>query len=844
MKLLICESPGKLSTLKKILGKDWVIKASMGHVTELASGGHHNWGFAIESGKVLCEYELRGDRAKGVVKDLRELAKKAETVFLAMDPDREGEAIAWHLAQQLRLKKNQYQRMCFTQITKKAVLTAAEQTRTLDLDLVHAQMARQCLDKMVGYEVSPLLWRSTGGKSAGRVQSATLHILCEREREREKFVASDYWVLKSVYSEGFEATLHKYALDQKDGDGDETSDEAQQVLSQEKAAEIEKIARESEHLIEKIEIKEEARRPPPPLMTSSLQQLAGARCKFSPKHTMKVAQELYEGLREGEGLITYMRTDSVALSAEFIEETRQWLGQYNGALVPEKPQVYASKAESQGAHEAIRPTDVTLTPDKAKNILSSDQWKLYTLIWERAVASQCRAARLSKSKIVTVAATTTWVAKGLVVLEKGYLEFWNNISNEESLPPLSQGQKLSLQDVKVEKKQTMPPPRFTEPRLIQEMEKRGIGRPSTYASTVTTLKEREYVTLEKETLIPTELGMETDLVLFETLPELVSSEFTAKMEKSLDDIAEGQCEWESYVIGFNESYLSPGVLKAAEVLKERNISVKAVKPSGQSGKANPYWALAPANREKLEKAFEKARRQKTIPSCKLGHGELELRLSRKGVPFWKCTCPGCEETSWYQQLSSEKCPQCHKAFEKIPSKKVKGGSFLKCGRIEEHADSKEVVWFRNRKTGNWEPPYSKPNSPRQNTTESPSPEFFPERQIFSVKALQQNHPLPKDQESILAIRKTLSAVARLMQRGENPPIQIVIAVLRGDTTSTDTLRSLPTFGALSDWSEDKIHQLLDQLIDADCLRYLPSTGAMQLTLYGQKIMREGVASPG
>ena len=727
-RLFIVESPGKLKTLRKILGAGWVIEASVGHTTELAYDGPKRLGFEFKNGKIITHYVARGDRGKQVLAKLKKAVKDAEMVYLATDPDREGEAIAWHLVDQLGIKK--YCRVAYTQITDSAVKKALAHPLDLNVALIEAQRARQCLDKLVGFEVSPLLWNSTGGKSAGRVQSATLHLTCERERERLNFKPENYWVLKSLYNEGFEALYEPLqparlpvagaAPVQADpaAKADKTEKlpdaefEQNRVRTEEEARRIEKIARTSPHVVDSTEQKIEPRNAPAPLITSSLQQVAGAKFKFSPKHTMQVAQELYEGI-DGKGIITYMRTDAVTLSPEFIAETRAWLTANSPESLPTSAPTYRAKADSQGAHEAIRPTGVELTPERARTLLSPDQLKLYTLIWERAVASQCKPARLSKSKISVRAADTLWVARGTVVVEPGYLKLWQNLEADKVLPTVTQGQTLKLDDVKVAARTTTPPPRYSEPRLVQLMERKGIGRPSTYASTISTLKDRDYVVLEQNLLAPTRLGMATDDALSKALPDLINTEFTATMEHALDTIAEGKLSWEKFLTEWNSNYLEPAVIKAREILVgvarvaapehvggAGGRAVGAGKSGGRAGTGGQAPGPTGELRERLDKATLKAQKNGAQPPCPKGHGAMVLRLSKKDTFYWKCMFPECESFGWYTDFSREKCPACAALMEKIPSRKVTGGYFLKCGRKSAHSD--EVLFFKNKKTKEWE----------------------------------------------------------------------------------------------------------------------------------------------
>ncbi len=513
MKLLLIESPGKLKKLKQILGADWNIKATMGHVVELANDGDDSLGFTLDpqNNRIDCRYTPRGTRGKQVLKELREAVKQASEVYLATDPDREGETIGWHLAQQLRLKNPQ--RVVYTEITEKAVRQAIAHCRPLDLNLIAAGRCRDTLDKLVGYRGSPLLWKlGNGAKSMGRVQSATLHILCQREREIQAFTPQDYWSVFVDYGEGFRAYYAGLAISPNETEQSQPDDaadlqkkqvESVRVLAQQQADHLVDLARTHPHKVVSVDAKTESRKPPAPFTTSSLQQAAGSRLKYGSEKTMKLAQTLYE-----QGLITYMRTDSVALSDDYCQEARQWLQQNDPQNIPERVATQKSKAGAQEAHEAIRPTHVGNTPDSLGGKLGQEEAKLYSLIWGRSLASQCKSAQLEKTRIVSQSGTVFWQARGQVVAFKGYTTYWNDISGDNELPIVQQGQQLKLKQAGSEKKQTQPPPRYTEPKLVQVMEKKGIGRPSTYAPTVKVLREREYAILQKGNLQPTQRGME------------------------------------------------------------------------------------------------------------------------------------------------------------------------------------------------------------------------------------------------------------------------------------------------------------------------------------------------
>jgi len=641
-RLLICESPGKIKTLRGILGAGWDVQASLGHVTELADDGEDHLGFDLGESGITCRYVPRGAQGAATLRKLRAAAAAASEVYLATDPDREGEAIAWHLARELRLKAPR--RITYTQITQAAVQAALRAPRTLDLDLISAQRARQCLDKLVGYRVSPLLWRSTGGRSAGRVQSAALHLACEREREIAAFVPVDYWSVWVDYAEGFRAfyrgepSVEEEATPTTDDAAGRqaAAPESTRVLSEAAAEALVAAARSHPHRVLEVYCRDASKASPPPFVTSALQQAAGALLGMSPERTMRIAQELYEGIDlpgGRKGLITYMRTDSPALAPEFVEAVRGWLGTHSPESLPARaPRHRGRSAVAQEAHEAIRPTDVALTPRTIRPHLGEEQLRLYDLIWRRAVASQCTPARLEKTTIVTRSGEVHWQARGMRVVAPGYTKFWNDLQAEVVLPALEPDQPLTLDGAAHEKKRTQPPPRYGEPRLVQLMERRGIGRPSTYAATIRTLKERGYLTLEGRALVPTPLGLATDELVGRAIPDLVDCRFTAAMEESLDEIAAGRRPWETYLLGWNRDYLAPALERARQFV----VAEFAGRPARAS--ATP------------------------------------------------------------RQASRTPCPSCGKPLVKVPSKKVKRGHFLKC----ESCPDVVLFWSTFRKR--WERP--------------------------------------------------------------------------------------------------------------------------------------------
>lgn len=565
-KLVIVESPAKARTISRMLGKDFQIRASMGHVRDLPA---HSFGVDIEN-NFTPQYEETKGRGKNLG-DLKAEAKKASEIYLAPDPDREGEAIAWHLKEILSKgnKSAQFHRVSFHEITKSAIAKAFKETGDIDMKLVDSQQARRVLDRIVGYMISPLLWsRIEKGVSAGRVQSVALRLVCEREREILGFVPKEYWNFVADFVAGgkqFSAKLAK--IDgQKFEIGDGTSADA--VLKAVKGASQWKVA--------SVETQPRKKYSPPPFITSTLQQAASSALGFSANFTMRVAQQLYEGVDVGSGgptgLITYMRTDSVAVAVEAQNACRSFIASsYGSDYVPAKPNFYKSKASAQGAHEAIRPTDVSMTPESLKGYLDEQQLKLYTLVWRRFVASQMSPAeqmrttvdvdgRGSDSRLYDFRATAT------VTTFQGFLRAYNIVEEgatsgddeeereSDALAGLKQGAACLLKNAASEQKFTEPPPRYSEATLIKELEANGIGRPSTYATIVNTIQERNYTLKEKGKLIPTELGFKVNDYLVSTLPELFQVGFTADMESRLDKIEEGEVQWTGMLKDFYDKF--------------------------------------------------------------------------------------------------------------------------------------------------------------------------------------------------------------------------------------------------------------------------------------------------
>ncbi|MBD1855751.1 MULTISPECIES: type I DNA topoisomerase [Leptolyngbya] len=704
-KLLIVESPGKVKKLSQILGSDWLVKASMGHVRELASDGIDSLGFELEPGKVKCRFVPRGTRGKETIAQLKSAVQKVNTVYLATDDDREGETIAWHLQQALHLK--QPQRVVYSEITAPAVKRAIAHPRLLNQNLVDAGLCRTVLDKLVGYKGSPLLWKlQNGAKSMGRVQSATLHILCDRQRQIEAFVPQDYWNVFVEYAEGFRAFYHGSDTPEAEATPDDatpanerSTPESTRVLSQAEANRLVQQAQAYPHHILSIEGKIVNRTPPPPFVTSSLQQAAGSRLKFSPEKTMQVAQSLYEA-----GHITYMRTDSIELSPEYCNAARQWLTDHDPDNVPKKVTNHRKVKGSQEAHEAIRPTDINRASAHLKLELSGDEFALYVLIWKRAIASQCQPARVRQTRILTRSGNISWQAKGQVIEFAGYSKYWNNLSADVELPLLQANQALTLAQAAHEQKQTQPPPRYSEPKLVQVMERQGIGRPSTYAPTILTLKERAYVDVVKGVLQPTALGLDVDRFLADALPDLLQSAFTAEMERSLDYIAAGQQNWQKYLTAWNETYFEPALLKAERILPQHLTNSPIPRSTKQLQLSR---TRCPSCEKPLAKVPSSKVKKKYFLKCVEGCENVVLFWSERSKRWEAPQAKSDPSELAKPQLTDFSCPVCRKALERYDyQKEGQTKTLLRCSNPKARTDPKhkDVVYFQTEK-GWWSPKF-------------------------------------------------------------------------------------------------------------------------------------------
>ncbi|MDQ3041464.1 MAG: type I DNA topoisomerase [Acidobacteriota bacterium] len=589
--LVIVESPAKAKTINKYLGSDYLVLASIGHIKDLPS---KELGVDIEN-NFEPTYEVIPDKKKRnnkkTVSDLKRAAKDADTIYLAADPDREGEAICQHLAEEIVPKKPKKEvfRVMFNEITKNAIKEAFNHPKAVNKDLVDAQQARRILDRLVGYKVSPILWKTIGGKlSAGRVQTVAVRMVVDREREIEAFVKTEYWTiaanLAAKLPPNFDARLYKVEdLTVKTAGFDQDLKKSETHIKDEATAKsiVEEAGKEN-FIVDSVATKERKRNPTPPFITSKLQQEAARKLGFSVKRTMTTAQRLYEGMEVGSegavGLITYMRSDSVRVSDTALAEVRNFIGgSFGNQYLPEKPTIYRGKKDAQDAHEAIRPTDVNRTPDSLRNNLSADELKLYTLIWKRFVASQMTAAIFDQTTIDIKAGRFMFRATGSVQKFDGFLKVYQegrdekpadaeDDDEEKNLPQVEKGEQLKLNKITPEQHFTEPPPRYTEATLVKVLEEKGIGRPSTYASIMTTIQDREYVEKLEGRFHPTTMGMTVNDLLVKNFSDLFNPTYTARMEENLDEIEEGKLDWRDAMRGFYDKF-SKDLAEATEAIK-------------------------------------------------------------------------------------------------------------------------------------------------------------------------------------------------------------------------------------------------------------------------------------
>lgn len=655
-KLVIVESPHKSKTIEKYLGKDFKVVSSVGHIRDLSTSGKYGFGVDIDN-NFKPDYKIIKGKAK-LVKELKKDIKDADFVYLATDPDREGEAISWHLYDTLGLKEENYDRIVFNEITKKAVLDSFNKARKIDDNLVKSQETRRILDRIIGFRLSKLMQSKTGGKSAGRVQSVALKLIVDREREIEAFIPEEYFEIEAKFND-FDAKLdtynHKKIEIKKES-------EAKEILSKLSNA----------FKIESIDKKEKAKKSKFPFTTSTLEQEASTKLGFTSKKTMMIAQKLYEGinLKDGaEGLISYMRTDSVRLSDEFIKDTYGYIKDNYGSEYVGYVKKSNKTENVQDAHEAIRPTNINNNPEKIKEYLTNDEYKLYSLIYYRALASLMKDAKVEATTVILDNNNYQFKVNGQILIFDGYLKVYSKYEDSEDkvLPDFSnyKSNVLVANTIEYTSHTTKPPARYTESKLIKEMEELGIGRPSTYAKTIDTIEERGYVKVIDKKFIPTEVGIETTDKLQEFFKDIINVEYTKNMEDDLDKIAEGNMEWNKLLSIFYQEF-EPKVEVAFKDMEK-----KAPEETGElcpncgsplvikQSKYGKFTACSNYPTCKYIKSNKEEKEVKEIISCPKCDGKILEKKTKRGKIFYGCSnYPKCDFASWDKPIE-EKCPNCN-----------------------------------------------------------------------------------------------------------------------------------------------------------------------------------------
>ena len=655
-KLVIVESPHKSKTIEKYLGKEFKVVSSLGHIRDLSTAGKYGFGVDIDN-DFKPDYKIIKGKTK-LVKELKKDVKDADFVYLATDPDREGEAISWHLYDTLGLQEEGYQRIVFNEITKSAVLGSFDKARKIDDNLVKSQETRRILDRIIGFRLSKLMQSKTGGKSAGRVQSVALKLIVDREREIEAFIPEEYFEIEATFND-FTAKLETYNHKKIEI---KKENEAKEILSKLSNA----------FKIESVEKKEKSKKSKAPFTTSTMQQEASTKLGFSSKKTMVIAQKLYEGinLKDGaEGLISYMRTDSIRLSDEFTKMTYGYIKDTYGSEYVGYVKKSNKTENVQDAHEAIRPTNINYTPDKIKEYLSNDEYKLYSLIYYRALASLMKDAKFEATSVILDNNNYQFKTTGQVLLFDGYLKVYNKYEDSEDtvLPDFSayKSNVVVSNNIEYSSHTTKPPARYTESKLIKEMEELGIGRPSTYAKTIATIEERDYVKLVDKKFVPTDMGIETTDKLQEFFKDIINVEYTRNMENDLDRIAEGDLEWDKLLALFYKDF-EPKVEVAFKEMQK-----KAAEPTGENcpkcgspmvikqSRYGKFTACSNYPTCKYIKNEKEEKEVKEIMDCPKCDGKVVERKTKKGKIFYGCSnYPKCDFATWDEPIP-EPCPKCH-----------------------------------------------------------------------------------------------------------------------------------------------------------------------------------------
>jgi len=651
--LVIVESPSKTKPIEKYLGTDYKVLSSKGHVRDLSTHGKYGLGIDLENDFKPDYITMKGK--KSVIDELKREAKKVDHVYLATDPDREGEAISWHLQEVLGLKDKDYDRVVFNEITKNTVVEAFNHTRKIDNDLVNSQETRRILDRIIGFRLSRLIQSKTDGSSAGRVQSVALKLIVDKEREIENFIKEEYWTIEAVFPE-FKANLFNY--NHKDIEI-KTEIEANDILN----------SLSNSFKIESVDKKSKQKQSKPPYTTSTMQQDASSKLNFNAKKTMQIAQKLYEGIEledETVGLISYMRTDSIRLSDDFVKSTYKFIEAKYGKEYIGSVKVSKKKDNVQDAHEGIRPTSINRTPESVKKFLSNDEYKLYRLIYYRALASLMKSATTINTTVILDNNNYQFKATGQVIDFDGYLKVYKDYEDTKDtlLPPLDTYKSNILVSKEINKEQhfTQPPARYTEAKLIKEMEELGIGRPSTYATTMDIIKKRGYASLVEKKFIPTDIGFEITDKLQEFFSHLINVEYTANMETDLDKIAEGNVDYVKVLKEFYNEF-EPSVKNAFNEMpkKEAEKTGEDCPNCGsplviRKGRYGEFTACSNYPKCKYIKQEEKT--VKEVCDCPKCDGKIIEKKSKRGKVFYGCNnYPKCKEAYW-DKPTGDKCPEC------------------------------------------------------------------------------------------------------------------------------------------------------------------------------------------
>lgn len=668
-KLVIVESPSKSKTIEKYLGSDYKVVSSLGHIRDLSTSGKFGFGVDIED-HFKPDYKIIKGKKK-LVTDLKKEVKASDFVYLATDPDREGEAISWHLYDTLGLKDNDYQRIVFNEITKDVILKSFNSARKIDDDLVKSQETRRILDRIIGFRLSKLMQSKTEGKSAGRVQSVALKLIVDREREIQAFNIEKYYEI-DAYFKDFSAKLDTYK--------NEKIEIKEESYAKKIISELDKY-----FLIETVEKKEKDKKSKFPFTTSTLQQDASTKLNFTSKKTMSIAQKLYEGItlkNETVGLITYMRTDSIRMSDEFIKSTYAFIKENYG----ENYIGYVKKSKKtenvQDAHEAIRPTSINRRPEDIKEYLTPDEYKLYHMIYYRALASLMKDAKVEATSVTLLNNDYRFKTSGQILLFDGYLKVYSKYedTNDIILPTLEENTKVESERIEYSEHETKPPARYTESKLIKEMEELGIGRPSTYAKTIDTLKERVYVTIEDKKFIPTNIGIEITDKLQEFFKEIINVKYTKEMEDDLDKIAEGDLIWYQLLDRFYNDFEPKVEIAFKEMEKKAPVETGELCPNCgnplviKQSKYGKFTACSNYPECKYIKPKETNKEVVEIMDCPNCNGKIVEKTTRRGKVFYGCNnYPKCKIATW-DKPTGELCPKCKSVLVETKSGNIKCSS--------------------------------------------------------------------------------------------------------------------------------------------------------------------------